>query len=708
MCGLIATVDDGVLVSVRPDPAHVHSEGFFCTKAPAMVEVTYDDDRVLRPLKRVGGPGEFAEVSWDDALGEISTRLKEIRHTHGRESLATFYGNPPAFGYATMLMLTGLQEALGVKWRYSINSEDAASRVVANHLLYGSALIQHLPDLWRTHFALIVGANPFVSRGSLVSEPRFKDALDSIIGRGGRVVVVDPRRTQTAKRYEHLPVRAGTDAWFLLGVLNVLVVEDLVDHEYLAEVTTGFPGFASLVSPHTPERCGPRCEIEPDTIRDLARAIAAAPSAVLYGRHGACTQQFGTLNNLLLDCIAIVTGNFGVEGGLLRPWGIIDIHRLAEAGGMGTYGKVHSRTTGQPDVIGVLPSTSLATDITEPGAGQVRALLGVGCNPVQTSGGGGTELEDALEQLELHVSLDLYVNETNKHADFVLPVPGFFEREDIPMIGLGLMLRPAFWATDAVIEARGEARPEWWIMDEIVRRQGAGGAYPIAPMRWLAKAGIRPTPRFLVDLLIRTSRAGDWFGIRRGGMSFAKLVAWEPSGRLVRETLPVGSPTAKLGTRDKRIRLDLPELRSELSRLEAFEEDDAYPLRMIGMREVRSHNSWMHNSERLMPDTRRHQVLVHPADAAASGLADGEAAQLSSQSGTIDVEVSFSEDMTPGNVAVPYAWGHDGGWRRANRAGGPWSNLLASGSSSQLEALAGMTVLSGIAVRLLSTSDDVT
>jgi formate dehydrogenase len=705
LCGLIATVDDGVLVRVRADKEHVHSAGFMCTKAPAMVEVTYDDDRVLTPLKRTGAPGEFAPVSWEEAMGDIAVRLRRCRAEHGTDAVATFWGNPPAFSYATMATLSGFQQALAVKWRYNINSEDAASRTVANHLLYGSALGLHLPDLWRSHFALIVGANPFVSRGSLVSEPRFKEALDGIVERGGRVVVVDPRRTETARRYDHVPVRAGTDAWLLLALLHVVIGEDLADHAAIAELTTGFDALAELVVPFAPERAVLECGVAPETVVDVARSLAAAPSAAVYGRHGACTQAFGTLNNLLLDTLAIVTGNYCVAGGLVPAWGPIDIHKLAEAAGMGTYGKVRSRTTGFPDVIGALPATSLATDISEPGEGQIRVLFGVGCNPVLTSGGGGERLEAALEQLDLHVSLDLYVNETNKHADYVLPVPGFFERDDIPMIGLGLMLRPSFWVTEAVIPARGDCRPEWEILDEIVRGQGLGGAYPVAALRWLAKAGIRLSPRTMFDLVLRTSRIGDWFGLRRKGVSFAKLARRYPSGQAIRDHLPIPPRRSKLRTEDRRIRLDLPELRGELDRLRDWQADPAFPLRVIGMREVRSHNSWMHNAERLMPDSRHHRVLVHPVDADGAGVADGDRAALVSRGGTIEVEVAVTDDMHPGNIAVPHAWGHRGGWQRANRAGGSTSNVLASPEPAALEPLAGMTVLSGIPVRLEATTN---
>lgn len=671
-----------------------------CIKSQAMIDVTYDEDRVLRPLKRVGGPGDFIEVSWDEAMSDITRRLTEIRHEHGATALATFYGNPAAFSFATMTGLAGLQDALKVKWRYSINSEDAASRTVANHLLYGSAVKQHLPDIWHTDFALILGANPYVSRGSLVSEPRFREALEGIVERGGKVIVVDPRRTPTAKRYDHVGIRAGTDTWFLLALLHVLVAEDLVDHDYLKEFTEGFESLALLVKPYTPAVAASECGIDAEKIVAIARDLAAAPKALVYGRHGVCTQLFGTLNNLLIDSLVIATGNFGREGGIVPPWGIIDLHRYVEAGGMGTYGAVHSRTTGQPDVIGVLPSTSLATDISVPGPERVRALISVACNPVLTSGGGGAPLEAALEQLALHVSLDLYVNETNKHAHYVLPVHGFYERDDIPTLGLGLMLRPSFWATEAVISPRGGSRSEWWILDEIVRRQGFGGAYPAAPLRKLAKLGVRPTPRHLFDLLLRTSPVGDWFGLRPSGLSFKKLVERYPNGYRARDSVPITSPRSSLTTADRKIHLDLPGFKSEIARFSQSFSDAAYPMRMIGMREIRSHNSWMHNIERLMPDTRQHAALFHPIDAAMACLKNGDRAVLTSRAGSIEVTVQLSEDMTPGNIAVPYAWGHSGGWQRANRAGGAWSNQLASVEPEHLEVLAGMTVLSGIPIRV--------
>jgi formate dehydrogenase len=575
--------------------------------------------------------------------------------------------------------------------------------MAANALLYGSVANLPLPDLWRTHFVLILGANPMVSKGSLVSEPQFREALASVVERGGRVVVVDPRRSETASHFEHLPVLAGTDAYLLLGILHTLVSEDLIDHSFLATHTKGYDRLVELVSLFDPDVAAAVCRVPAAQIRELARAFAAAPSGVVYGRTGTCTQRFGTLNNLLQDLVMIVTGNVEKEGGWLFGWGPIDFAKFAEKSGTATYASFHSRVTNMPEVSSVLPSTSLVPDITEPGAEQVRALMSIGCNPVLTSAGGGAQLEAALEELELHFSLDLYVNETNKHAHYILPVTGMFERDGVPLVILGLQLQPSIWAVDAVIEPRGDTRDDWKILDEIAARMGLGGAYAAGPLRWLAKRGLRVKPGTLVDLVIRTSAAGDWFGLRPSGVSVAKLKKHHPHGKLLRKELPTGQLTKKLRTADKKVDLGLPELERELARLgvEGRGPDiQAFPLRLLGMREIRSHNSWMHNVERLMAESREHLARVSPSDAADAGLADGDLAIITSKSASVTIKVRVTDEMSAGNIAVPHGWGHDGGWRRANRAGGVNSNVLASHEQDDIEPLAGMSILNGIPVRL--------
>ncbi|WP_162938689.1 molybdopterin-containing oxidoreductase family protein [Mycobacterium kyogaense] len=699
-CGLIATVDDGKLLSISADKKHVHSKGFSCVKSSAAVELATDPDRVLKPLKRVGGPGEFVEVSWDEALTDITRRLSAIRSAHGKDAFATFLGNPPAFGFAAVTWLTGLQQTLGVRWRYSINTEDTASRMAASALLYGSAAHFPKPDLWRTSYVVLIGANPVVSHGSLIAEPLFREALESVVERGGRVIVVDPRRTETARRFDHVAVRAGADAYLLLGMLNVLFAEDLVDSSFLKRWTTGADELAEIVRGYPPEVCAHRCEIPAETIREMAVGFGRASSAVVYGRTGTCTQQFGTLNNILQDLLMVVTGNIAKEGGWVFGSGIIDFARLARMMKMDTYGALRARTVDRPDVFGVLPSTALATDITTPGQGQVKALLTVGGNPVNSSAGGGPRLIEALESLDLHFSIDLYVNDTNAYAHYVLPTTHMFEREDFPVLAMEGMLRPAIWATDRVVDPPEQVRPEWEILQEIARRMGYGGAYSVAPLRRLAKIGIQVKPRAFVDVLVRTSPVGDLFGLRRGGVSIKKLLRDHPHGKQVSPHVPIASLGHILRTADKKIALALPQMLDELARLQDVKSDPTYPLRLHGMRETRSHNSWMHNVGRLMPSSRKLTARISVVDATAAGLADGDLATITSKAGRVTVPVTVTDDMSAGNIALPHGWGHQGGWRRANAAGGVNSNVLASGLVEDLEVLAGMSVLNGIPVRV--------
>lgn len=703
LCGLVAVTENGRLLELKPNRDHVLSRGFMCVKGRAMTDVVYDEDRVLQPLRRTGGPGEFEPVSWDVALDDIATRLKALVHEHGPGAYAGFIGNPPAFDYATYLWFDGFQKAIGSPWKYGVNAEDGASRMFATSLLYGSAAYLMLPDLWRTRFAVIIGANPLVSHGSLVSEPRIRDALRGIVDRGGRVVVIDPRRTETARQFEHVPLHAGTDAWLLAAIVHVLFAEDLIDTAFTAAWTRNVEALRGAVAPFTPERAAGKCGVAAEAISELARGLAGAESAVVYGRTGTCTQAFGSLNNFLQDVINILTGNLDAEGGWLFPGGPIDFARFAAMGGLDTVAKTRSRARSLPDVNGLLPSRALAQDI-ELAGDRVRALCTLGANPVSSSAGGGPALGEALEKLDLHFSLDLYQNETNKHAHYILPVTSMYEREDLPFTFLGNMLRPSVFATDAVIERRGEVRHEWEVLNELARRMGLGGAYAFRAQRILARLGWRPMPRQIVDLVLRTSPAGDWFGLRRNGVSIKKLLRRHPDGLQLNDELPVGVIGKKLRTKGRKIDLAPQVILAELVRLDGQATDRAGDeLLLIGMRETHSHNSWMHNSERLSPHGRSLTLRIHPDDAASRGLADGEWATVQSSRAKVEVKVAVSEEMFPGNVALPHGWGHDGGWQHANSLGGANFNALVDPEDGGVEALSGMSVLNGIAVRVRRT-----
>lgn len=693
LCGMVATVEDGQLVKVRPDPDHPLSRGYACPKGIAMAEVHNDPDRVLHPLRRTPS-GDFERVTWDEALDDIGRRLADTIARSGPTSVAWYMGNPGAFSYSHTLWVKGFLDALGSPHYYSAGSQDVNNRFAASALLYGTPLLLPIPDLARTKLLLMVGANPLVSHGSVMSAPRVREQLLDI----DRVVVVDPRRTETARQFEHLPVRPDSDAWLLLSLLHVVFAEGLEDRAYLVRWAAGAEALERAVRAFPPEASEERTGVPADTVRALARDLAETDGVSIYGRTGSCLGRFGTLVSFLLDALTAVTGNLDRPGGMVFGDPPVALEDVAERLGLATYGARRSRIGGFPDVIGNLPATLLPAEIETPGEGQVRALFVSSGNPV-LSVPDGERLERAMGELDLFVSLDLYVNETNRHADYVLPATTFYERDDVPLAFLALFTTPFIQTTDAVVEPAGEAREEWETIDAIASRIGVA-PYSAPPLRWLARLGVRPKPRQIVDLLLRTGPKGDLFGLRRGGLSLRKLRR-HPHGIVLGDRLATGVLGPKLRTHAHRVQLFPAEIEVELGRLgQAAAAPDGFPLLLIGMRELRSHNSWMHNAPLLMRGGRTQALRVHPDDAAAHDLEDGGLALLESQAGAVTVPVMVTDEMTPGTIALPHGWGHRGGWSLANRHGGVNVNQLAGSRVEDLERLAGMAHLTGIPVRV--------
>lgn len=688
-CGLLATVEDGRVTKLRPDPDHPLSRGYACPKGIAMTDVQNDPDRVLHPLRR-RPDGEFERVSWEEAMADITARLRRIHDERGPGAIGWYMGNPGAFSYAHTLWVKGFLDAIGSPHYYTAGSQDVNNRFAASALLYGTPLVIPIPDLARTSFLLMVGANPLVSHGSVLTAPRVRDQLNAIVRRGGRVVVVDPRRSETARRFEHVPIAPDSDGWLLLAMLQVVFAEGLADTDFLARHAAGTDALADLARPFTPEEAEPRTGIPAERIRELARDFARADGAAAYGRTGSCLGRFGTLVAFLLDALDAVTGNLDRPGGAVFGRPPVSLDEIGERFGLASYGKVRSRVGGFPDVLGNLPASLLPREIEAPGERQIRALFVSAGNPV-LSVPDGEALERALEQLELCVSLDLYVNETNRHADYVLPATTWLERDDVPLAFLGFYTTPFIQATDAVVPPAGEAREEWEVVEELARALGVTPS-SIPPLRLLGKLGIRLSPRRQLDLLLRTGP---------GRLSLAKLRR-HPHGLVLGEHIATGVLRDKIRHRGRKLALAPPEIAAEVRRLaEAGDgRDPAYPLRLIGLRELRSHNSWMHNAPLLMRGGRSHALRVHPDDAAAHGLEDGGKARVSSKSGSVVADVKVTDEMTPGTVALPHGWGHRGGWRLANAHAGVNVNLLASAEPDDLEPLAGMAHLNGIPVRL--------
>jgi anaerobic selenocysteine-containing dehydrogenase len=707
LCGMVATVEDGRLIALRPDKDHPLSAGFACQKGIAFTEVVNDPDRVTTPLRRTAAG--FEPVSWDEAMADIAQRLADIHRRHGSRAIGWYYGNPGAFSYSHVLSLAMFMAGFGPRLHvFTAGSQDVNNRFVASQLLYGTPLALPIPDVLRTDLLVVIGANPIVSHGSVLTVPRIKDRMHDIVKRGGRVLVIDPRRTETAAQFEWLGIVPDGDAYLLLSLLHVLFGENLVDHARLARQADGADWLERLARPFSPEVTESRTGIDPDTVRTLARDLARTRRAAVYGRVGTSTGENGTLTTYLLDAVNLVAGNLDVPGGsMFGRYGLPGERWLNKAGGAllrTIYARRRSRIGDFPSVLMSEPAGVMAKEITTPGAGQVRALVVSAGNPV-LSVPNGNELEAALESLELTVGIDLYVNETLAHCDYVLPATTMYERDDFPLPFQTLSVTPFRQATEAVIAPVGQARAEWQIIDDITRRlwRRTPGLTALAGARKvLTLFGVRPSPRLLVDAVIRLADGGDRFGLRRGGLTFSRLAADNPHGVVLAANLRDGVLRDTVVYRGRRVRLRHNEIAAEVEALSRRRAPDDYPMRLIGMRESRSENSWMHNSPLLMRGDRGQCVRMHVDDASAADIADGDIVRVTSLHGEIELPVIVTKDIVAGVVAVPHGWGHNGtgGWRRANDAGGVNVNRLMSSAPVDIERLAGMARLTGVPVRV--------
>lgn len=709
MCGLIATVADGRLVSLRPDQDHPLSRGRACPKGIAFTDVQNDPDRVLDPLRR-RPDGTFEKVSWDTALSDIATRLSAIIAAHGGASVGQYFGNPAAFGYATSLWPGVFMARIGSRHLYSAGSQDINSRFVASKLLYGAASQLPFPDLPRTHFLLMLGANPLVSHGSAVRAPRIKDDLADIVRRGGRVVVVDPRRTETARLYDHLAVQPDSDAWLLLSMLHVIFAESLQDRAAIAAQASGADQLAGICADFPPEATAQRTGVSAEVLRALARDFASAPSASAYGRTGACLGRNGTLVSFLLDVLTLVTGNLDRPGGTLMSHPVIPLEDMGERLGSFSYDTMRSRIGDLPDVNGTFPAAVMAEEITTPGPGQMRALFVIAGNPV-LSVPNSAALEAAIGELDLFVAFDLYVNESNRLAHYVLPGTTMLERDDLPIAFAACSPTLFVQSTEAVLEPYGQARAEWQVYAEIARRMGIS-MFATGPLErlntvlaWLDRRGVSMTPQRMMGLLLRLGRYGDRFGLRRNGLTLRKLRA-HPHGIVLADHAPTGVLGEVVRLPGGKVCLNPEQITADVRRLAqrpAVNPD--FPLLLIGIREMRSQNSWMHNSPTLMKGTRTHSARINPVDADAAGITATGRVRIVSTQGAIETDVKITDEVIAGTIAVPQGWGHrGGGWRLANSVPGANVNELTSNRAEDLEQLAGMSVLNGVPVRIEALS----
>lgn len=711
LCGMIASVEDGKLTALRPDKDHPLSAGFACQKGIAFTEVVNDPDRVTTPLRRTADG--FEEVTWDEAMTDIAARLSGVVRKHGPGAVGWYMGNPGAFSYAHVLSIMAFIKGIGRGSHFfTASSQDTNCRLMASQLLYGTPISVPIPDLTRTDLLVVIGANPVVSHGSFLTAPRIKDRMHDIVKRGGRVIVIDPRKTETAAQFEWLGIVPDTDAMLLLSLLQVMFAEGLAHPDHIVSLADGLDWLRAQVAPFTPEATAPHTGVDADVVRGLARDLAATPRAAVYGRLGTCVGRYGTLTSYLLDVVNLVAGNLDKPGGSVisglgvpaQRWMNVAMGALLRR----TYRRKRSRIGGFRSIIGSEPAAMMAKEMTSPGERQIRAMFISAGNPV-LSVPNGDELESALDALDLSVALDFYLTETTAHCDYVLPVTTMYERDDFPLVFQPFQATPFRQATEAVVEPVGQARQEWEIVGELIRRV-ADESRVFSVIRASGSAmrrlGVPFTPRKFADGIIRVAAGGNRFGLHRGGLTFGRLTRDHAHGTVITPHLRTGVLREAIAYPRGRIRLAHDDIAAEIAAASGLQQPgEAYPLRMIGMREPRSENSWMHNAPLLMRGDRGHHGLMNADDAAELQIDDGSMVEVSSPYGTITVPVTLTKDIMAGVIAVPHGWGHKGtgGWNLANKAGGANVNRLTSSDPQDVESLSGMAWLTGVPVRVSPT-----
>jgi anaerobic selenocysteine-containing dehydrogenase len=645
-CGLVVETDGPKVTSVRGDDLDTFSKGYICPKGTALADLHHDPDRLRRPIRRDGET--WHEMEWDEAFDLVATKLRAVRAKHGKHAIAVYQGNPTVHNLGLVTIGQLALRTLGTRNMFSATSNDQLPHMLAALQMFGNQILMPVPDLDRCDLLICLGANPIASNGSIMTAPDMRARLKQIQARGGRVIVLDPRRTETAEKADqHLFIRPGTDAAFLLSLVHE-ILNTGPRFGRLAPHVRGESDLRKASAAWTPERAAEITGIPATEIRAIAKALLETPRAALYGRLGVCTQEFGGLAAWLVYVVNALTNHLDEPGGLMFTTPALDPVPIAELMGYdGGFARWHSRVSKRPEFGGELPMSVFAEEIMTPGPGQIRALITCAGNPVLSSPG-GPALEEGLRGLEFMVSVDPYLNETTQHAHVILPGSSPLERSHFDAALNALAVRNVVKYSPAVFPRRADGRHDWEIMAALFARMKLPrvGRFVEAV---LGKMG----PEAIVELGLRM---GPW-GIRHGraGLSLAKLRA-APHG------IDLGPLSSRLPGRltnaDRKVQLAPSIYMADLPRLEQRWLIPPTGLVMIGRRHLRSNNSWMHNSERLVKGPPRCTLLIHPDDAMARGLVEGGTANVSTARGAITLPLEISDAIMPGVVSVPHGWGH--------------------------------------------------
>jgi anaerobic selenocysteine-containing dehydrogenase len=649
ICGLELTVDDGAVTGVRGNPEDPLSRGHICPKGVAIADVYADPDRLRRPIRKT--PGGWEEIGWDEAFDLVADRLAATINEHGNAGVGVYLGNPNVHSLGSMTHGVGAVKALRTPNVFSATSVDQLPHQLVAHLMYGHQLLLPIPDLDRTSYFLVFGANPMASNGSLMTAPDFPNRLRQLKARDGRMVVFDPRRTETAKvASEHHFVRPGSDAWVLLAMLKLILDEHPTE---IPSYVDGLDQVAESLTDFTPELAESMSGVPAAEVRRIAREFAAADRAAAYGRIGVSTHEFGTICQWAIQLLNLVTGNLDREGGAMFTSPAIDIVGRGFVG-RGHHGRWKSRVRGLPESAGELPVSTMREEIETPGKGQIKAMLVSAGNPVLSTPD-GERLDRALAGLDFLVAVDIYVNETTRHADVILPPTTALERDHYDLVFHALAVRNTARFTPAVFPKARDQRHDWQIFREIALRTTARLRHkPPLKRRLAQRVRLSTSPTAMVAMLLRTGRSGVTISQLR------KQPAGVDLGPLEGGQLP-----ERLRSKDKRIPAAPALVLDDLARLADAAAERGTPvdgeLLLIGRRHQKDCNSWLHNSERLVRGRARHQLLMHPDDLSTRGLTDGQQVSVTSRVGRVSVEVRSTDEMMLGVVSLPHGYGHQRG-----------------------------------------------
>lgn len=677
-CGILVTVEDTQVTRIEGNPDDVLSKGYICPKATAMAGLHHDPDRLRTPVKRVGD--EFVPIGWDEAFAEVGRRLRAVRKEHGPHAIAMYLGNPAAHS-SSVLYGVLLRVALLTRNFFTASSMDQFPQEFAAWQMYGSNLLMPVADVDRTDRLVILGANPAVSNGSVTTMPGAKQRIRAVRDRGGAVVVIDPRRTETARLAdEHVAVAPGGDVYLLLAMLHVLVTEKLCDERAVRQSCSGWDELRALVAEVTPEAMAGPAGVDAETIRRLAREHAAAKSAVLYARVGVCQQVTGTLTHWLVNTINAVTGNLDRPGGQMYSTPPVDALAFARFLGVG-YGAWTDRSGAYKSFRGELPVAALAEEILTEGPQQVRAMVTYAGNPVLSTAQGG-RLPAALESLDFYVAVDMYITETTRHADIILPPISQLEREDLSILFPVFSVRNNVRFDARVFEPPADGLEDWQILARLVTE--------VLPLRVRGVSGRVVNALFGVASPMRLTglamATGPYGVLRRGrgGVTIAKLRR-TPGGVDLGPLRP--RLRSIIATKDRKVHVAPEEFVRAARELVAEAAagrsltvaPDGFDLKLIGRRHLRSNNSWLHNLPSMVKGRVRCTALMHPDDARTRGLVAGDEVEVTSVTGSIVVALEISDEIRVGAVAVPHGWGHREagvGWSVAASLPGANANLL--------------------------------